>query len=217
MYTGIIQEVGTITNVAKRANTHGISIRASSDFLTDLRVGNSISVDGVCHTVTDVSPSGVRIDSGYETLTTTTMASAEDGHQVHLERSVRHGQEVGGHTVSGHVDGTAEVIAVSSVGECLVVQLRVPATLIRYVFNKGFIAVHGASLTVNNLRRDAAQFEVCLVPETLAKTTFSSARVGTRFNIEIDRAAQVVVDTISTALREALSQMAGKIPAAAAS
>lgn len=217
MYTGIIQEVGTVTNVEKRVNTHRISIRPSGDFLTNLRVGNSISVDGVCHTVAEVFPSGLRIDSGYETLSTTTMASVQDGHRVHLERSVRHGLEVGGHPVSGHVDGTAEVVAVSPVGECLVVQLQVPAALIRYIFNKGFIAVHGASLTVNNLRRDSAQFEVCLVPETLAKTTFASAKAGSRYNIEIDRAAQVVVDTISTALREALSQMMGKTPAAAAS
>lgn len=119
---------------------------------------------------------------------------------------------------SSRFPGLDSAVLPVGAGRTEVRQLRVATALIRYIFNKGFIAVHGASLTVNHLQRDAAQFEVCLVPETLAKTTFASARVGTRYNLEIDRAAQVVVDTISTALREALSQMAGgKKPALAAS
>lgn len=139
----------------------------------------------------------------------TTLGSLTPGALVHVERSARQGDENGGHVLSGHVDGTAEIAGVERTAENLALVVRVPAELSRYVFGKGFIALQGASLTVNRWDEAALTFRVNLIPETIRLTTFGEKRAGDRINLEIDRQTQVIVDTIDRALRRALDGRGG--------
>lgn len=200
MYTGIVQEIGRVGKIDKVENGQKLEISVSGEFLKNLSCGDSIALNGVCHTVVGLLDAGVRVDSGFETLKITTMGSLQAGGAVNLERSARFGQEIGGHAVSGHVDGAAEIVEISIAENLRIVRVSVPQHLKRYIFNKGFICLHGASLTVNDLDLEAGTFEVCLIPETLAKTNLGSFSVKDKLNLEIDRMGQVMVDTIERTL-----------------
>ncbi len=170
-----------------------------------LERGFSVNVDGVCQTVSDLAGSLVWFDVQQETLRVTTLGELEDGSLVHVERSLKANAENGGHAISGHVDGTVEVVAVVESPDNHTLTLRVPAEFARYVFNKGFVALHGASLTVGAWDERERTFSVYLIPETLRLTTFGQKAVGARLNLEIDRQTQVLVDTIERTLRSVLA------------
>jgi riboflavin synthase len=169
-----------------------------------LALGASVAVDGVCQTVSGLEGSLVFFDANDETLRVTTLGSLADGALAHVERSARQGDENGGHVLSGHVDATAEILGVERAAENLALLVRVPTGLAQYVFNKGFIALHGASLTVNGWDETSRTFRVNLIPETIRLTTFGDKKVGDRVNLEIDRQTQVIVDTIDRAIRRAM-------------
>jgi riboflavin synthase len=204
MFTGIVQGAFPVRRVQRKPNALSYTVDLPESLRVDLRRGASVSVDGVCQTVAGFDGSLVQFDANDETLRVTTLGSLAEGSLAHLERSARQGDENGGHVLSGHVDGTAEIVGVDRTPENLALAVRVPAELGRYVFNKGFIALQGASLTVNGWDEDTLTFRVNLIPETLRLTTFGTKKVGDQVNLEIDRQTQVIVDTIDRALRRAL-------------
>jgi riboflavin synthase len=159
-------------------------------------------VEGVCLSVTALEGDLVWFDAMQETLSRTTLGALQPGMKVNVERSAKGQAEIGGHVVSGHVDGLAEVVAIERPENNHVIRVRVPEPQRPYVFNKGFVALSGCSLTVSNLDVARGEFEVWLIPETLRRTTFAERQVGDVLNLEVDRQTQVIVDTVTRFLRE---------------
>ncbi len=208
MYTGIVQGAFPVRAIVRKENAISFAVELPEELRGGLKRGASVSIDGVCQTVTRLEGPLVHFDASDETLRVTTLGSLALGALAHIERSARQGDENGGHAMAGHVDGTAEVVGVERSAENLALVLRVPIELSRYVFNKGFIALHGASLTVSGWDEVTRTFRVHLIPETLRLTTFGDKKVGDRLNLEIDRQTQVIVDTIDRAIRRALEAIA---------
>jgi riboflavin synthase len=178
MFTGIVQAIGRIVR------TDPLEVEAGSLDMTDVAVGDSICVQGVCLTVTAITNRGFTADVSEETRRVTT--GLDRPGRVNLEKSLALGERLGGHLVAGHVDGVGEVLS----REGGVVAFRIPAPLARYVAAKGSICVDGVSLTVN--RVDADRFEVSLIPHTLEVTTLSRLAPGVRVNLEVDLIARYV-------------------------
>jgi riboflavin synthase len=203
MFTGIVQGAFPVRAIVRREGALSYAIDLPEALRADLKLGASVSVDGVCQTVARLDGSLVHFDANDETLRVTTLGSLAEGALAHVERSARQGDENGGHVLSGHVDGMAEIAGVERTAENLALVVRVPTELARYIFNKGFIALAGASLTVNRWDETSQTFHVNLIPETIRLTTFGEKGVGDRVNLEIDRQTQVIVDTIDRAIRAA--------------
>jgi riboflavin synthase len=202
VFTGIVQGSFPIQSVVDRPGLRTLTLALPPALREGLEVGASVAISGVCLTVTSLAGETVSFDAIDETQRRTTLGRLRVGDRVNVERSARAGAEVGGHELSGHVDGTAEIVAVDRPPGNHVVTFRAPRELIRYVFSKGFIALDGCSLTVVDVDRDAATFTVHLIPETLRVTTFDAKRAGDRVNLEIERRTQVIVDTVRDVARE---------------
>jgi riboflavin synthase len=191
MFTGIVTDVGRVRHIEKRGDTH-IVISTNLD-LSNVPAGASISCSGACMTVVD---KGTGKDSWFaftasgETLSKTTLGSWKVGDPVNLERPMRVGDEFGGHIVSGHVDGVAEVKLVVPEGESIRFMFEVPVALSKFIASKGSVAVDGVSLTVNEV--DGTRFGVNIIPHTQKVTTFGKAKPGSKMNLEIDLLARYV-------------------------
>ena len=183
MFTGLIEAVGKVTRVAPGAGSSRLSIRGSLSG-EELRLGESIAVDGVCLTAVVCREDGFDADAVSETLSRTTLGKLRAGRGVHLERALRLGDRMGGHLVQGHVDGIVAVTRIQRSGDDHRVQVQVPRELRRYVAMKGSVALHGVSLTVSALT--GIGFEVALVPQTLAQTMLGKLKTGDRLNLEVD-------------------------------
>lgn len=181
MFTGIVQTVGIVAAVEARAGDLRLSVDAS---LERMQLGDSIAVAGVCLTVTARTALGFAADVSRETLSLTTIGRWQSGERVNLETALRAGDALGGHLVSGHVDGRAELLVRSADARSQRLRFRAPAALARYIARKGSVTLDGVSLTVNDV--DAADFGVNLVPHTLAVTTLGALTVGASVNLEID-------------------------------
>jgi riboflavin synthase len=193
MFTGIVGDVGEVIECAPRET--GIRLRIATAFPTaDIALGASIACGGPCLTVTETGRSGNRdwfdAEVSIETIEKTTIGDWRVGTRINLERSLRLGDELGGHMVSGHVDGTAEIVAVETVGDMARLTFRAPAELSRFIAAKGSVALDGTSLTVNTVAGD--DFSVMLIPHTLAVTTWGERQGGDRVNLEIDMMARYV-------------------------
>lgn len=188
MFTGIVAAVGRIERVHPRAQGLRLVIDAGPLELSDVAVGDSIAVNGCCLTVVARSGARFEVDVSQETIACT-VGLAEPG-EVNLEKSLRLADRLGGHLLTGHVDGVGEVVAFEPVGDSFRLVLRAPAPLAKYIARKGSIAVQGVSLTVN--RVDGPEFEVNLIPHTLAVTTLKALKPGVRANLEIDLIARYV-------------------------
>ena len=173
-----------------------------------LQIGASVAIDGCCQTVTQIDAADsdnahtVWFDAMQETLRRTTLGSLLEGHAVNVERAAVFGQEVGGHELSGHVDDTIIVENIEQTSTNHIITLSLPNNISNYVFNKGYLGIHGASLTVSDLDRDNNTFKVYLIPETLKMTNLGECRQGDQLNLEIDRRTQVIVDTVKATLAE---------------
>jgi riboflavin synthase len=189
MFTGIIQAVGEIKHVTPLAD--GVSLRVASGSLdlSDVKTGDSIAVNGVCLTVVTITDRLFSVDVSRETLNCT-VGMDEQGREVNLEKALRLSDRLGGHLVSGHVDGIGEVIEFTPTGESYLLVLRVPPPLLKYIAKKGSITVNGVSLTVNKLADD--KIEINLIPHTLAATTLKDLSAGAKVNIEVDMLARYV-------------------------
>jgi riboflavin synthase len=195
MFTGIVQEIGEIRRFELLAGAGGASDRrievACSIIPRErLELGASVSVDGVCLTVVAHGAGSFFADVSGETLSVTTLAAREAGARVNLEPALRAGDSLGGHWVSGHVDGIAEVVSAAGDARSLRVELAAPDALARYVARKGSVTLDGVSLTVNEVV--GSKFSINLIPHTLEVTTLGRLKPGTKLNLEIDLLARYV-------------------------
>jgi riboflavin synthase len=194
MFTGLVEEIGTIVALAPADGGLRVAIRAH--VVTDgLAVGDSVAVDGACLTAVELHPNGFVIDAVAETLRRTTIGQAQPGDRVNLERALALGARLGGHLVQGHVDGTGAVTEARPEGEGWVLRIEAEPALMRYVVAKGSIAVDGVSLTVAS--RDAAGLTIALIPHTVAATTLGPERVGSRVNLEVDLVAKYIAALVA--------------------
>jgi riboflavin synthase len=208
MFTGIVQGTAEVLSLTDRPGLRSFRLGFAPGFDQDLAIGASVSVDGVCLTVTErPAPNEACFDVMQQSLGLTTLARLGAGSRINVERAAKEGAEVGGHGLSGHVDVMGTLLDVRTPENNRVLRIGVPPSHRRYVFAKGYIAVDGASLTVAEVDRREGWFEVWLIPETLRMTTFSSKAAGDPLNIEIERATQVVVDTVREALDERLGPL----------
>ncbi len=202
MYTGIVHGAYPLTSVVRKPGLHQFLIELPPELLEELNIGASVGLDGVCMTVTEINGNQLSFDAMQETLKTTTLGGVDAGDLVNVERSAKQGAEIGGHNISGHVDGCAEIIAIDQTENNCTLHFRLPPQLTKYVFKKGFVGVNGCSLTVADFKRDEATFSVCLIPETLRVTNLGQKSLGDWVNIEVDRQTQVIVDTVERVLAD---------------
>lgn len=189
MFTGIITDMGTLRETERRGDLRA-RIGTSYDTAT-IEIGASIACDGVCLTVVALGADWVDMEISAETLSKTNIGALwEEGRRINLERALKVGDELGGHIVSGHVDGVAEIIAMQDEGDSTRVTLRAPEPLAKYIAPKGSVALNGTSLTVNDV--EGCDFGINFIPHTKAVTTWGQARVGDPVNLEIDTLARYV-------------------------
>jgi riboflavin synthase len=188
MFTGIVAAIGTVRDVVPAAGGARVLIAAGGLGLDDVALGDSIAVNGVCLTATAKSADTFAVDVSPETIACT--VGFEAGAAVNLEKALRLSDRLGGHLVSGHVDGRGEVVRFDAVGDNRVLAVRMPAPLARYVAQKGSITVNGVSLTVNTVEADV--FHVNLIPHTLQATNLGRLAPGMQVNLEVDLLARYV-------------------------
>ncbi len=186
MFTGIISDLGRVRDIERRGDTR-FSFTTGYDTAT-VDLGASIACSGVCLTVVDKGPGWFAVDASAETLSRTTLGDWRPDSRVNFERPLKMGDELGGHLVSGHVDGVAEVVERSRSGDSHVFVVAPPTGLAKFVAAKGSVALDGVSLTVNEVTADA--FTVNIIPHTAAVTTFGTLQAGDRVNLEIDMLAR---------------------------
>ncbi len=201
MFTGIIEELGTVTAVVDQSDAIRLTVRGPL-VLEGTGLGDSIAVNGCCLTVTDIDGDEWTADLMAETLAKTALAGVAPGDRVNLERAVTVEKRLGGHIVSGHVDGVGEVLSRSPSDHWEVVEVSLPDTLAPYLVDKGSITVDGVSLTV--VTAGESSFTVSLIPETLARTTLGFRAVGERVNLETDVIAKHVVKLVTSGLLDRL-------------
>jgi len=188
MFTGIIQAVGSIAGIERQGSDCRLKINTGSLDKSDVLVGDSIAVNGVCLTAASLTPTGFFADLSGETLTCTTFGRCRINQAVNLEKCLTPTTRLGGHLVTGHVDGIGEITQRVAVGNSVVMSIRIPQELSRFVALKGSITLDGISLTVSNIQDDTCS--VALVPHTLAQTTLQNAKLGLKVNIEVDLVAR---------------------------
>jgi riboflavin synthase len=188
MFTGLVEATGVLDRRSPRGPGFRLSIASG---LGALELGESIAVNGACLTVTNIEGSRFDADISVETAEKTTLGRILTGSEVNLERSMKMGDRIGGHLVSGHVDGIARVRELSPAGDALRVAVEAPEALRRYIAAKGSVCLDGVSLTVNAV--DAEAFEIMLIPHTLSVTNLKALRAGSELNLEVDLLARYVV------------------------
>jgi riboflavin synthase len=195
MFTGIIQSKGSIKEIFSSSDGARLKINTNALDLSDTNVGDSIAVDGVCLTVTELTESSFTADVSNETLTCTTFSALKQGKNVNLERSLRVNQGIDGHLVSGHVDGIGAVNSIEKDGDSVRIKIEVQGDIIKYIAKKGSICINGVSLTVNSVENNF--FDVNIVPHTLSATTLGDLSLKSNVNIEIDQIARYVERLLS--------------------
>jgi riboflavin synthase len=190
MFTGLVEDMGAIVSAETRSDAVVLGVRPGRIALAELVVGESICHDGTCLTVTDVGVAAYHVLAGAETLARTTLGGLAVGKRVNLERALRVGDRLGGHWVTGHIDGTGTLIRRDDLGANLVLGIRAAPALLRYIVEKGSIAAAGVSLTVNSVDGDG--FSVAIIPHTRDHTTLGDLALGDRVNLEVDILAKHV-------------------------
>lgn len=188
MFTGIITDIGRVRRVEKRGDTR-FEIETRYD-MAGVDMGASICCSGCCLTVVDKGQGWFAVDVSAESLSKTNLGAWHEGNRINLERALRMGDELGGHVVSGHVDGVGTIVSVTPEGDSQRFRFRVPKELARFIAPKGSVAVNGTSLTVNEV--EGCDFGVNIIPHTQAVTTWGHAKAGDAVNIEIDMLARYV-------------------------
>jgi riboflavin synthase len=196
MFTGLITDIGQIASIKREADGLVLSIECPDDFLADTRVGESISVSGVCLTVTRMENRIFFSDISSESVKRTTIPSWRSGRKVNLEKSLRPDGKLGGHFVMGHVDGTAKISGIIKQGETELITFESSPEIIRMVVPKGSVAIDGISLTPTE--RKNSSFTIAVMPHTLEKTTLANGRVGEEVNVEIDIFARYIFEFLKS-------------------
>ena len=202
MYTGIVQDCLPVKSLDKKEGLYSFTIGFPDELLEGLETGASVAVNGVCFTATAIEEGVVSFDAIRETLALSDIRLLDVGSRVNVERSAKQGAEVGGHVLSGHVVGTSEVVRIEQSPNNRRLTFAGDPAWLKYVFEKGFLAINGASLTVAALDRESNEFAVNLIPETLARTNFDELREGDLVNIEVESQTQVIVDTVERVISE---------------
>lgn len=188
MFTGIITDIGTVRAIVKKGDTR-FEIATAYDTAT-IAMGASIACNGCCLTVIEKGPGWFAVEASAETLSRTTLGRWREGTRINLERALRLGDELGGHIVSGHVDGVGRIVSLRPEGDSIRIRFQVPTELARFIAPKGSVAIDGTSLTVNEV--EGCEFGVNIIPHTRAVTTWGEAAPGQAVNIEIDMLARYV-------------------------
>ncbi|OQX84880.1 hypothetical protein B6D60_08645 [candidate division KSB1 bacterium 4484_87] len=189
MFTGLIEEIGTIRSVRSSAEKKTFEISAAH-VLDDLKIDHSIAVNGVCLTVTQLKPDGFFADAVEETLNRSTLRYLKENDAVNLERAMRLSDRLGGHIVQGHVDGIGKIIRIDQNGQGATLEIEIPDELGKYTIPKGSIAINGVSLTI--AKKNKAHLQIAVIPHTWQNTTFRFCRLGDSMNIEVDFFAKYI-------------------------
>lgn len=191
MFTGIIEEVGNITSIDKAAV--GIKLTVAAEvILDDIKLGDSISISGACQTVVDFTGKQFTVEVSPETMRVTTFNAFKPGDKVNLERALKLSDRLGGHLVSGHVDGVGELVSVKDEGISRIYTFTAPHNVAKYIIYKGSICINGISLTVSNIKDNGTGFSVAIIPHTLEKTNLLNIKVGQQVNLESDIVAKYI-------------------------
>jgi riboflavin synthase len=188
MFTGIIQAIGHIDSIRHTGEDVQLSVSGKNLGLADVMEGQSIAVNGVCLTATEITKTHFTAHVSKETLKVT--VGLDSKQDVNLEKALRLDDRLGGHLVSGHVDGVGEVTRFENLGDCWLLEIRAPHAISKYIARKGSICVDGVSLTVNTIDNDT--FAMNIIPHTLQNTTLSQLKVGSKVNLEVDQLARYV-------------------------
>ncbi len=200
MFTGIVATVGRIEKLQRVGDAMRLRIHAGDLDLTDVALGDSIAVSGPCLTVVALEPGRFEVDVSSETLARTTLGQRGSGDSVNLEKALRLDERLGGHLVSGHVDGIGRVLLRDTLDDYVRFSIGVPAALARYLAFKGSVCVDGVSLTVNAAHQDS--FEILTIPHTLERTTLNALGAGAEVNIEVDLIARYIERLLTSGGRE---------------
>ncbi|MCX7705032.1 MAG: riboflavin synthase [bacterium] len=192
MFTGIIEEIGTVIERKDRSTTISVGIIASKIF-DDLKVGDSISVDGVCLTVEDINRNVFYASLSPETLRLTTLGKIRYGISVNLERAAKYGTRIGGHLLTGHIDFKTRITSKRKQGENSIILVKIPSQYKIYFVKKGSVGIDGISLTIADIIND--NIAIWLIPHTIKNTTMRDKKIGDEVNVEIDMIAKVLVET----------------------
>lgn len=188
MFTGIIEATGKLTELTQNQGDLTVRVSSSNLDMGDVQLGDSIATNGVCLTVVEKFSDGFRADVSNETLKLTQFAQYKLGQTVNLEKALQPISRLGGHLVSGHIDGVATVVAISPNARATEYWLEVPSELMKYIPYKGSVAIDGISLTVNEIK--GCQFKLTIVPHTAQETTIAEFKVGSKINLEVDQIAR---------------------------
>jgi len=188
MFTGIIESIGSIRSITPKGGDVRVHVETGKLDLGDVKLGDSIAVNGVCLTAVELPGDGFWADVSRETLDCTAFSVLKAGSRVNLEKALTPTTRLGGHLVSGHVDGVGEIVSRADNARAIQFRVRAPKELAKYIAHKGSITVDGTSLTVNDV--DGAEFELTIVPHTLAETIMADYRPGRRINLEVDLLAR---------------------------
>ncbi len=189
MFTGLIEDIGTVQKITPRATGRRLVVKCSID-LGEVAIGDSVAVDGFCLTVVEKGRDEFAVDVGQETLAVTTVGDLKIGRRVNLERAMRLGDRLGGHLVAGHVDGVGSVQRIERSPDFIIIHIRAPKSVSRYMIEKGSVCVSGVSLTVNSVSGDV--FSVGVIPHTAANTNIHELKTGDKVNLESDMIGKYV-------------------------
>jgi riboflavin synthase len=199
MYSGITRGLFSVVALEPRDGVTRFSVELSPELAHDAQIGASVAVDGVCLTLVERTGTRLSFEVIAETQSLTTLGEMHVGRKVSIERSAKVGDELGGHDVYGHAIGTGKIVKTERVGEQLDLTIEVPASWMKFILHKGFIALDGSSLTVGDVD-PAGRFDVHLIPETQRLTNFANKRVGDRINVELDPRTVAIVETVERVL-----------------
>jgi len=206
MFTGIIAAIGKIETVQPKGGDLSLQVATQQLDLSDVALGDSIAINGVCLTVVNINAAILTFDVSRESIDRTSLGNTKAGSEVNLEKALAVGERLGGHFVSGHVDGLGSVLSLKESARSIQFRFEMPAELSRYIAEKGSICIDGVSLTVNNVGDN--WFEVNIIPHTMQETIMSSYAVGTKVNLEVDLIARylerLLPETNSTITRDTL-------------
>ncbi len=196
MFTGIVKGIGKVEEAQEFIGLTKLKLKLPDDLTKNLEIGASVSINGVCLTVVKIDSDHVHFDVIEETLAITNLKGLRINQNINVERSLKVGDEIGGHILSGHIFGTAVLQKIEKTENNCVLSLKTDPKIIKYLFKKGYVALNGVSLTLVFVDKETNIFTVHLIPETLRATTFSESQIGDLINVEIDYQTQIILDSM---------------------
>ena len=204
VFTGIVEGTGTVTEIVRSKNLSKLTVQTSTEFCQDIKIGASVCVDGVCLTICTIDNDKLKFDIMMETLSVTTFDAIKEEDIVNIERSMKLGDEIGGHLLSGHVSSTVKISKIETPENNHILTFQTSSDVLKYIFPKGYVALNGVSLTIGEVDKVKKTFNVYLIPETLRLTNLQNKLIGNRINIEIETQTRNMVDTISEINKESI-------------